>query len=331
MRRAAPRAAAVLAAASSIAAFLAAGTAPRTLHAAPAIRQAQAGPPAALRSELVLDRATLESWGVPRPSRLAFDAEGALYILDSGRRRLVKIGADGRFLHEVSVSGADPASTAEPADVCVDARGSVLVLDRAAAAILAYDRGGALLAARPFAPDLAEEARDPRASVLLDAFGRLWLVAPRERDLVRLTASLARERAGRFLTPEDSVGSPAGAAGSPNGAVWIADATSGTLRRYHASGALAGRVRTADSTEASAVTALASDASGYVYAADKAGQRIVVLAPDGARTLERPLGGGDRPWRPVALSWSPRDRLAVADAERGEVQLFAVERTGAAP
>lgn len=272
---------------------------------------------------------------MPRPTRLAFDADGALYILDSGRRRLVKVGADGALLHEVSLSGDDPASTTEPADVLVDARGSVLVLDRASASVLAYDKGGALLAARPLAPDLTEEARDPRASLLQDAFGRLWLLAPRERDLIRLDASLARDRAGRFLTPEDSVGAPGAAAASPNGETWIADLASGTLRRFRASGALAGAVRTGDSSGAALApvrvqfAALAADGFGYVYAADAAGQRILVFAEDGSRAAERVVGGAAHAWHPSALAWGTSDRLAAADAERGEVQIFAIERAAA--
>jgi streptogramin lyase len=308
--------------------------APRVATAAPAIRQAESGPPEALRSERILDRATLESWGVPRPTRLAFDADGALYILDSGRRRLVKVGPDGVLLHEVSLSGDDPASTTEPADVLVDARGSVLILDRASASILAFDKSGALLAARPLAADLADEARDPRASLLQDAFGRLWLLAPRERDLIRLDASLARDRAGRFLTPEDAVGAPGAAVASPNGETWIADLASGTLRRFHASGAVAGAVSTADSAAAALpvrVAALAADAFGYVYAADLAGQRILVFAEDGSRATERVLGGGTHAWRPAALAWGAQDRLAAADAERGEVQIFRIERAAGRP
>jgi sugar lactone lactonase YvrE len=313
-----------LAVAVSIALSGALALAPRPAAAAPAIRQSAAAPPTALRSELILDRATLESWGIAHPARLAFDAEGALYVLDTSRRRLVKVGADGRLIHEVALSGDDPSSSTEPGDVVVDARGSVLVLDRAGASVLAYDKNGALLAARPFAPDLADEARDPRTSLLLDAFGRLWLLAPRERDLVRLDASLAPDRAGRFLTPEDSVGTPGAAAAAPNGEAWIADRLSGALHRYRASGALAGTARF-DST-AAVVAALAADGSGYVYAADARGERILVFGSDGARVLERAVGGPSRRWNPSALAWSPRDRLAAADPDDGEVQIFAIER-----
>ena len=262
---------------------------------------------------------------MPRPTRLAFDADGSLYILDAGRRRLVKVGEDGTLIHDVALSGDDPASTTEPADVVVDARGSALVLDRASASVLAYDKSGALLAARPLASDLADEARDPRAALVQDSFGRLWLLAPRERDLIRLDASLARDRAGRYLTPEDSVGAPGAVAATPNGDLWLADAASGALRRFRPSGALAGRAA-GDSAAQPLYAALAADGSGYVYAADALGQRIVVFDEEGSRVMERALGGGEHAWRPSALAWSGRDRLAAADAARGEVQIFTLER-----
>jgi streptogramin lyase len=300
--------------------------APARAHAAAALRQVEAHPPSALRSELILDQPTLEAWGVARPSRLAFDADGSLYILDTNRRRLVKVSSEGRLLHEVTVSGEDAAGLTEPGDVVADARGSILVLDRASAAVLAYDKSGSFLAAHPLAPDLAPEARDPRASLLLDAFGRLWLVAPRERDLVRLDGSLSRDRAGRFLTPEDSVPVPRAAVSAANGETWIADAVSGALRRFRASGALAGAAPLADSAGTASFLALASDRWGYVYAADDAGQRIVVFGPAGTRVFERVMGGAAHPWRPGALAWSARDRLAVADPEHGEVEILAIER-----
>jgi hypothetical protein len=235
----------------------------------------------------------------------------------------VKVSPDGRLLHEVAVSGEDAAPLAEPGDVVADARGSILILDRSAAAVRAYDKNGSLLASHPLAPDLAAEAHDPRASLLMDAFGRLWLAAPRERDLVRLDESLSRARAGRFLTPEDSVSVPRAAVSASNGEAWIANG--GLLRRFRASGALAGTVPLGD-TLAAAITARACDRWGTVNAADGAGPRILVFGPGGARALDRALGGEARPWRPGAIAWSPFDLLAVADPERGEVQLLAVER-----
>ncbi|HEX7077451.1 MAG TPA: hypothetical protein VF363_03430, partial [Candidatus Eisenbacteria bacterium] len=140
----------------------------------PSLREPAIGPPRGLRTERVLDRATLEAWGIERPSRLVYDADGSLYVLDASRRRVVKVDAGGRFQHEVELAGADDARLVQPADLAIDARGSVLVLDRAAGSLLAYDRHGSLLASHDFAPDLIDEARVPGAAILLDSFSRLW-------------------------------------------------------------------------------------------------------------------------------------------------------------
>lgn len=295
--------------------------------AAPALREPPAGPPVALRTELVLDHALLATWGVDRPAGLAFDGDGSLYVLDSSSRRVVKVDRAGRFEHEVELAGADAARLVQPTGLVIDARGSVLLLDRSAGSILAYDRRGSLLTSHDVAPDLLDDARAPGAALLLDSFSRLWLLAPRERDLVRLDEGLERDRPGRFLAPEDSVGLPAAAAIAPSGDAWVADARDGGVRRYRPSGALAGSAAVADSAApAPVVTALAVDKDGYAFAADAASERIVVLAPDGSRVLARALGGPSVPWRPAAIAWSRLDRIAVADPKRGEVQILAVER-----
>ena len=82
----------------------------------------------------------------------------------------------------------------------------------------------------------------------------------------------------------------------------------------------------ADSATAAAPTDLAVDASGYLYVADAAGQRILVYSPEGALLLDRALGGSDSRWQPAAIAVGPNDRVAVADPVRGEIQILSIER-----
>jgi len=110
--------------------------------------------------------------------------------------------------------------------------------------------------------------------------------------------------------------------------VWVADASSGVLRRFRASGALIGVVPAPDSS-AVAYTTLASDPSGFVAAGDAAGQRVRVFAPDGTLVFERVLGSPRAPWRPTSIAWSARDRIAVVDGARGEVVILEVGRAAA--
>ncbi|MGH7682375.1 MAG: hypothetical protein ACRENN_10370, partial [Candidatus Eiseniibacteriota bacterium] len=61
----------------------------------PIAREAAPAPPLALKTERVYDRERLEAMGVPRPSRLAFDGTGNLYVLDQQSRRVVKLDPSG--------------------------------------------------------------------------------------------------------------------------------------------------------------------------------------------------------------------------------------------
>jgi len=311
---------------------------PRPASALPApeieVRERAAAPPRSLRAETLFNRDRLRAWGIERPSRLAFDEDGSLYVLDTRARRVVRLTLAPRGGESARVSGGPDAATvfgddapapALPHDLVVDVRGSLLVLDRSRSTLSAYDRRTAYLGTRDLDPQLADEARAPEARLLRDRYGDLWLLAPRTRDLVPLDARLLRRRSGRFLTPEESLGSPTAAVFLPQGGGWIADRAAGTLRRFEATGRIGREVSLGDSV-AAAPADLAADASGAIYVADPEGSRIVVLGADGARLHTRWLGGGSHAWRPGAIAWSSDDRIAVADESRGEIWIFTVER-----
>ena len=296
-------------------------------------------PPRSLRAERLLDRERLRAWGVERPARLAFDESGDLFVLDARARRVIRLPVGTRSVGDdagtgpdgaagATVFGDESAAASYPHDIALDLRGSLLVLDRAAATVLAYDRRAAFLGTRDLDASLSDEARAPESRLLRDAYGDLWLLAARERDLVPLDGRLLRRRKGRFLDPEDSVSVPVAAAFLPKGGGWIADRGAGRLWRFDATGRIARSVAVGDSIEASPAD-LASDASGAVYVADAGGSRIVVFGADGARLHTRWLGASDRSWRPGAIAWGGGDRVAVADESRDEIWIFAVEREAA--
>ncbi|MEK7349060.1 MAG: hypothetical protein AABZ94_09330 [Candidatus Eisenbacteria bacterium] len=298
------------------------------------VRGRDSAPPRSLRAETLLDRERLRAWGIERPSRLAFDEDGSLYVLDTRARRVVRLSLAPRRGESArapagpdaaTVFGDDAPASALPHDLVVDARGSLLVLDRSRSTVSAYDRRTAYLGTRDLDPQLADEARAPEARILRDPYGDLWLLAPRTRDLVPLDARLLRRRSDRFLTPEESLGSPTAAVFLPQGGGWIADRAAGTLRRFEATGRVGRSVSVGDSL-AAAPADLAADASGNIYVADPAGSRVVVFDSDGARLHTRWLGGGTHAWRPGAIAWSGDDRIAVADESRGEIWILAVER-----
>jgi sugar lactone lactonase YvrE len=276
--------------------------------------------------ELILDRPRLEALGVFRPSRLAYDDGGNLYVLDPQSRRVIKLDPRGIPVADLGGYGEDEASFSLPSDLVVDSRQSLLVLDRGKGAVVAFDGVGRFLASRSLAPDVAPEAFTPDARMLIDPFGDLWILAARERDLVPLNDRLERDRRSRFLAPEESLGTPAAAAFLPSGGVWLYDAGSGVLRRYGSGGALMGSVPLADSTGVARPSDLGTDGAGFLYVADVEGQRILIYDMNGGLRLVRALGGPTSRWRPAAIAVGKLDRIAIADPERCEIQILAIDR-----
>ncbi|TMQ60830.1 MAG: hypothetical protein E6K76_00580 [Candidatus Eisenbacteria bacterium] len=284
-------------------------------------------PPGALRTEWTFDQDALEAVGIRRPSRLAYDSDGNLHVLDAETRRITKLDPRGRVLYEVGGYGSDETSLELPQDVALDRDQSLLVLDRGRGALVAFDRAGRFLGRRPFQGAASEESRSADARLVLDRFGKLWLLSARTRDLLPLDDRLEPARATRYLVPEDSLLVPLAAAAGARGEVWIYDAARGALRRFDASGRLAFTVSLDPLPKAVSISDLAVDRGGFLYAADRAGQRILVIGPDGATLLTRVLGGDRVPWRPAALAIGPRGQIAVADPGRGEIQVLVPERT----
>ena len=303
---------------------------PRACSATEVVVAPHAETPRNLRTERVLDPETVDGLGVPRPMRLAYDADGALYILDAESRRVVKLDPRGAPAGNLGGYGQDESSFSLPSDIAVDARQSLLVLDRGRSALVAFDRFGQYLGARPMGASVAAEVLDPATRVRIDPFGSLWLLAPSERDLVPLDDRLERARSTPFLAPRDSVEAPVAAAFLPLGGVCVHDAGGEAIRFFTASGTLRRSVVPGDSAAPCAPADLAVDRAGYVYVADPAGQRILVYSPEGALLLDRALGGPESRWRPEAIAVGPNDRVAVADPARGEIQILSIER-GASP
>ena len=277
-------------------------------------------PPRALRVEWVLDRDALEQAGIRRPSRLAYDSDGNLHVLDQETRRVTKLDPRGRVLYEVGGYGSDETSLTLPVDIAVDRDQSLLVLDRGRGALVAFDRAGRFLGQRVFQGLAAEEAREAGARILLDRFGKLWLLSAHDRDLTALDDRLMPARATRYLMPEESLRAPLAAEISRDGEVWIYDAGRAALLRFDPSGRL---TLTQPLSRPAAIADLAVDRAGYLYAADRTMQEIKGCGDGivGLSTL-RVLGGDRIPWRPGALAIGPSRQIAVADPDRPEIQIL---------
>ena len=63
------------------------------------------------------------------PRGIATDAEGRVYVADTGNKRIVVFDADGNAITEFGSTGFDPGQFDEPVGVTVDRNGTVYVVD----------------------------------------------------------------------------------------------------------------------------------------------------------------------------------------------------------
>ncbi len=82
---------------------------------------------------------------IDRPTNLAFDREGNLYVTDIGRFQVVKFDRDGHFQSTFGRAGDSPGHFARPKGIAVDHDGRLFAVDAAFNNVQIFNRDGRLL------------------------------------------------------------------------------------------------------------------------------------------------------------------------------------------
>lgn len=131
-----------------------------------------------------------------RPSDVAFDEAGNIYIADGGNFRIVKYTPNGDPIAHFGEKGDGPGQFNFPHSLVIDGDGRILVADRENRRIQLFSEDGEFL----------EEWADigHPYGLALGAEGRLWMTDARKEELVLL--SLTGERLGAFRMSGKSAG-----------------------------------------------------------------------------------------------------------------------------
>jgi DNA-binding beta-propeller fold protein YncE len=258
------------------------------------------------------------------PSGIAVDAFGRLVVADAALHRLQRFEPDGRWLGESGGLGSDPGQLRRPGAVAMLGAITVAALDRENRRVEAYDlfgrRLGTLIDLRD--PTLADRlGRVDPVAIAADRGGALYLAdADRDRVLAFDFAGLFLRTLGGFGARPGSFRGLAGLAAAPRGGLVTAERTNARVQRLDAAGRVAtswplavarGPGALAVAVDDSGRVAVADEASGRLWLFDAGGRGLAVLA-DLAR--------------PRALAFAPDGTLLVAEAARGQVRRFAIER-----
>jgi sugar lactone lactonase YvrE len=224
-----------------------------------------------------------QPWYFLKPSDVAFDNGGNVYVSDSSNSRIQKFTSSGVFVTYWGRHGVGLGEFDVPIDVAVDATGNVYVADVRNNRIQKFTTTGVFMTSWGSTGIGPGQFLDPN-SVAVDATGFVYVADTHNHRIQKFTAS------GAFVTSWGSFGSEPGQFHNPNGvvtdgsgSVYVADTLNHRIQKFTASGTF---VTSWGSFgfgpgQFSAPLGVAVDASRIVYVADAHNNRIQMFTASG--------------------------------------------------
>jgi virginiamycin B lyase len=237
-----------------------------------------------------------------RPTTMATDKNGDLYIVDGGNHRVQKFSGEGTFLTTWGSRGEGDGEfefrrgSDHPGGIAVDAQGTVLVVDDNGR-VQEFDRNGVFLRKWGAGRGTADGQFDEPTGMAVAPDGSIYIADMNNNRIQKFDAS------GRFLSKwgtrgrgEGQFDLPLDVAVDADGSVYVADHSNSRIQKFDSSGNILlqwGSWGTQDG-QFEYVTGVAVDNRGYVYVCDNRGNRIEKFDTNG-KFLGKwgSQGGGD--------------------------------------
>jgi len=163
------------------------------------------------------------------PRDAAFDADGNIWVTDTGDGRVMVYTARGEFIRQVGSKGSGPGQFDEPVGVAIAGDGSVLVADMYNRRVEILDKGGNYSGEIKVDGWGGQEVKDkPYLRPLRD--GRVAVSLP------SLNQVRVYDRQGRLVSTiaptDEPLNRPYGIIETADGKLWIAEGGSGRLRLF---------------------------------------------------------------------------------------------------
>lgn len=162
-----------------------------------------------------------------RPTDVAFDSEGNVYIADTGRSRVLQFTSSGQFIKKIGKRGFSRGELMEPVGVTVAKDGRVFVADKALNKVVVYNSDGTVK--HEFRVMLPIKPYIAKGKLYLTSYGHISIFDLDGRKLAEW---------GRKGRKEGYLDSPTGIAVSKSGDIYVSDTLNLRLQAFSRKGAL---------------------------------------------------------------------------------------------
>jgi tripartite motif-containing protein 71 len=303
--------------------FLTACAGPR----APQTINLSAKSPARVPGGLVLDHTisgNILGFDLKRPSGLAANSQGDIYIADGGNNRIIRLDKHLQPVRDLGGFGEGYGRFQEPGDLVMDRDLNLYVLDGGNRRVVQLDAnlGFVDIITPEDAPNELMSNLGRLTGLAVLSFGEIVVADYDNSRLIRLDNTRHFSRyIGDFGYGAGALLNPQGIALDREGRIYVADGGNGRIAVYDNYGNFIGGIGRDVLERPSAVTV---DNDGFIWVGDQASQTLYLFAPDGKLLRQVSQAGDDgQSFSDIeALSLTPDGVLYVADSGHNRILVY---------
>jgi DNA-binding beta-propeller fold protein YncE len=195
------------------------------------------GTPLKMWGTPLYDPSTSDPFGIWGPRGIAVDAQGRVYVADTGNKRILVYDGEGNFIQQIGREGLAIGQFEEPVGLAIDPRGYLYVADTWNQRIQVFAPGTDGFTLSPLIQwDIAGwygESLDNKPYIAADNQGQIFVTDPEAYRVLEFSANGAFIRTwGDFGSGAENFGLATSIAVDDEGHVWVSDAVNNRIMRF---------------------------------------------------------------------------------------------------
>jgi uncharacterized protein (TIGR03663 family) len=170
-------------------------------------------------------------WG---PRSIGIGRDGLIYVTDTGNKRIQVFDANGQYVRMFGSAGAEPGQFNEPVGLAIDGD-ALVVADAWNARVQRLDRNGTPISSIPI-QGWENKGVPNKPYIAVGPDGALYVTMPERGEVQRISPSGQITPLSRPSDRANRLGFPTGIAVGPDGIVYTAESTGGTVLAERAGG-----------------------------------------------------------------------------------------------